>query len=86
MRSLDPHTYPWHRAAQALLAVVAVTGCAGRTEGEPVFCYAWLTDITCYPEPLAEGARRLVGVYLRDPLDPAGKEYWLKRAGAPMSR
>lgn len=73
--------------AWALLAAAALGGCAGEPRGEPVFCYAWLTDVTCYREPVPANEARLIGGYHEDPGDPSRRRYWLDRAReAPMSR
>jgi len=75
------------RAAPASLALAAlVAGCSGSSGEAPVFCYRWLTDVTCYAEPHADADARLLGVYLRDPDDPNDKAYRLARARARMSR
>jgi hypothetical protein len=79
---------PQHLPRIALAVLVAAAGgCTGQPPGEPVFCYAWLTDVTCYREPVPASAARLVGGYYRDPDDPTSRGYWLDRAQeAPMSR
>lgn len=61
-------------------------GCAVRTAEAPVFCYRWLTDITCYGEPAPDAEARLVGGYYTDPGDPSTRAYWLEQARARMSR
>lgn len=75
-------------AAAALALLVLPAACAGRDERrpEPVYCYRTLADVTCrtVPDPGREG--RLVGVYLRDPDDPAWPDYWLRRRAAPTPR
>ena len=71
-----------HLARPALLSLLtlAAAGCAGPPAEVPVFCYRWLTDITCYAEPLADADARLVGGYVADADDPSGRLYWLRRA------
>jgi hypothetical protein len=71
-----------------ILAVLTGTagGCAWRTAEAPVFCYRWLTDVTCYLEPVPDAEARLVGGYLVDPDDPSTRTYWLEQARARMSR
>lgn len=74
--------------AAALAVLVLPAACAGRAEHrpEPVYCYRTLADVTCrtVPDPGREG--RLVGVYLRDPDDPAWPDYWLRHRAAPTPR
>lgn len=43
----------------------------------PVYCYRTLADVTCRTVPDAGREGRLVGVYLRDPADPAWPDAWL---------
>jgi hypothetical protein len=69
-----------------LIGAAAGAGCSGAPTGEPVFCYQWLLDVSCYTDPYPGADARLLGVYLRDPGDPATKSYWLDRAQARMSR
>jgi hypothetical protein len=74
-------------ATAAGLALLHLTAaCAGPRDervAEPVYCYRTLADVTCrtVPDPGREG--RLVGVYLRDPYDPAWPDHWLERQAAP---
>lgn len=70
----------------ALVGAAGGTGCSAVPAGEPVFCYQWLLDVACYADPYPGEDARLLGVYLRDPDDPASKSYWLARAQARMSR
>lgn len=69
-----------------LAALAGLAGCSLGPEQEPVFCYQTLADIGCYTQPDSGRAGQLVGVYLRDPEDPSGKEHWLRAAEAWMSR
>ncbi len=48
----------------------------------PVYCYQTLADVSCYTERDGGRAAQLVNVHLRDPLDPAWPDLWLKAAGA----
>lgn len=69
-----------------LLGLLACGGCTWRTAEAPAFCYRWLTDITCYLEPVPDAEARLVGGYFLDPDDPSGRTYWRRLARARMSR
>jgi hypothetical protein len=76
-----------HPLATGLL-LATLAGCARPPVEQParplasVYCYQTLADVSCYTEPDGGRAAQLVNVYLRDPLDPAWPDPWLKPAGA----
>lgn len=69
MPARDPSRPSLPFVALVLLAsgCAGASGPAGLAGGEPVFCYAWLTDALCYAEPFPDSDGRLLGVYLGDP-------------------
>lgn len=74
------------RAALILGVLAPAAGCTSREASVPVFCYRWLTDVTCYAEPHPDAEARLIGGYLEDPDDPGRATYWREFARARMSR
>ncbi len=63
-----------------LLLAGATGGCGWRAAEEQAFCYRWLTDVTCYAEPVPGAEARLVGGHFVDPDDPSSRAHWLRRA------